>query len=194
MKLSNGLTVREKNQKFWKRNGLTDKGEAWIVNNKFAKAADMKPLGARWNPELGWHFDSPHDDTFYMSATDLGEFDLGGNWSFKYNIIDIIDKKRNDLIPPTDSEYIGNIGEKVELKAVFEKESSFEASYSYYNTTTVYVLTFKVNGKDTVVWMTSSEFDLEEGKMYILDGNIKDHREYKKDKQTILTRCKIKEY
>lgn len=40
------------------------------------------------------------------------------------------------------------------------------------------------------------EFDyfehVQKGSVVILDGTVKDHKEYKGDKQTVLTRCKIK--
>ena len=184
-------TPDEKNAWMWHKYGLSDLGDAYIVKNKYAKAADMKPLGAKWCPELGWHFDSDHDDTFFMSAQDLGDFDFDGIWSFKPDIEEIIDRIRESFIPSSDSEYIGKVGEKIKIKAVFEKYSSFETSYDHRHYVTVYVLTFKANGKDTVVWMTSSDLDLDEGKEYTIIGTIKDHREYRKDKQTILTRCKI---
>ena len=189
------MTVDEKNKWLWKKYGLSERGEAYIVNNKYAKAIDMKPQGAKWCPELGWHFDSPHDNTFFMNVMALGRFDNDGLWSFKPDIENIIDKKREDLIPVTDSEYIGKIGEKISVKAVFEKYSTFERAYGYLggrpNYVTIFVFTFKANGKDTIVWMTSTDQDLEEGETYVIQGTVKDLKEFRKDKQTILTRCKI---
>lgn len=184
-------TAEEKNAWTWHKYGLAEDGSAYIVINKYAKAADMKPLGARWCPELGWHFDSKQDDTFYVSALDIGDFDSAGEWSFKPNVEAILDKFREQFIPESDSEYIGEIGEKVKLNVIFDKWTSFESSYGYGSSTTIFVYTFIANGKDTVVWMTGTDLDVEEGKEYTIIGTVKDHREYRKDKQTILTRCKI---
>jgi hypothetical protein len=40
------------------------------------------------------------------------------------------------------------------------------------------------------IWRTGSA-DLEEGKTYTIKGTIKEHTEYKSEKQTHLTRCKV---
>lgn len=179
----------ERNAKKWAGIGLAEDGSAWIVANKFAKSADMKPLGARWNPELGWFFKTEHDGTFFMSAEDLGHTYEDGTWAFKEDIYSIIDAKREELLPKTDGEFIGEVGKKLSVEAVFEKEFSFESCFGW-TTTTVYVLKFKV-GNNTVVWKTSTYNALEEGKTYTVSGTIKEHKEYRGDKQTVLTRCKV---
>ena len=178
-----------RNAKLWKSIGLAEDGSAWVVSNKYAKSSDMKPLGARWTPHLGWFFKDEHDGTFFMSADDLGEYKEDGSWGFKLDIDRIIDKKREDMLPKTDGEFIGDVGKKLSVKAVFEKEFSFESCFAY-TPTTVYVLKFKV-GNNTVVWKTSTHNTLEEGKTYTVSGTIKEHKEYRGDKQTVLTRCRV---
>lgn len=179
----------------WSRMGLASDGSAWIVKNKFAKAVDMKPLKARWNPDFGWYFKEKHDDTFYMSATDLGSFDSDGIWHLADNIYRIIDKIRESFIPKTDSNYIGDVGQYVSLDdAIFTSCKSFKSSFNGYSYDTVYVYIFKVNDdKDTVIWKTGQDIDFEDGKFYTIKGKVKDHNEYCGDKQTILTRCKVSE-
>lgn len=177
------------NAKLWASIGLTETGSAWIAINKYAKSEDMKPLGARWTPRLGWFFKEEHEGTFYMGVDDLGEYQINGLWSFKDDIEDIVDARRDALLPKTESEYIGSVGEKLDLVAVFEREYSYETHYTYYGET-VHINKFKA-GKDTLVWKTSSYTDFEEGATYRVRGTIKDHTEYKGDKQTVLTRCKV---
>ena len=182
-------TAPERNEKLWSSIGLSDNGSAWVVINKFAKSADMKELGARWNPYLGWFFKEEHDGTFFMSADDLGQYYADGTWAFKENIGNIVDSKRDSFLPKSESEYVGEIGQKITLTVTFERSYSYEASFGY-NTTTVYILKFK-NGYNTIVWKTSSYNEFEEGKEYSICGIVNEHKEYRGDKQTILTRCKV---
>lgn len=181
-----------KNKQFRESLGLAEDGSAWIVVNKYAKAEDMKPLGARWNPALGWHFKDEHEGTFYMSGEDLGEYDENNwSWHLKAGIEKVIDEKRASLLPKTVSEFVGTVGEKLDIEAVFEREFTYETHYTY-SGELVSIYKFKV-GDDTLVWKTSSYFRFREGNKYRVRGTVKEHSEYRGDKQTVLTRCKIEE-
>lgn len=182
-------TAPERNAKLWGSIGIAEDGSAWVVSNKYAKSADMKPLGARWNPSLGWFFKDEHDGTFFMSADDLGDYSEDGSWGFKWNIDKIIDEKRTSLLPKSNSEYVGEIGKKIDVVATFEREFTFTSNFTW-SGETIYVLKFKV-GDNTLVWKTTSCKELEPGKQYQVIGTVKEQKEYKGDKQTVLTRCKL---
>lgn len=177
------------NRKLWDSIGLAEDGSAWIAVNKFAKAVDMKPQGARWSPKLGWFFKEEHEGTFFMGADDLGEYNTNGWWGFKGEVEELIDEKRVALAPKSESEYVGEVGKKIEAEVVFEKKIVFETHYTYYGETN-YILKFKANG-NVLVWKTGSWQELEEGKTYKVKGTVKEQTEYKGEKQTVLTRCKL---
>lgn len=89
--------------------------------------------------------------------------------------------------------YIGTVGEKVELEAVYIGSPHYERPAFGYGTETAYIHTFRIGG-DTVIWHTTSckgLYDVEEGDNVKLTGTIKEHKEYKGEKQTILIRCKV---
>lgn len=100
------------------------------------------------------------------------------------------------------SQYIGEVGEKIDTEATYIKTAWFDVpSYAGFGTDTMYIHTFKI-GDNTVIWKTSTdnlgEFNeegewerYEEGKQIHLKGTIKEHKEYKDEKQTVLTRCRI---
>ena len=89
------------------------------------------------------------------------------------------------------SQYIGNVGDKVELKAVYKFSAWYETkAFCGYGMQTNYIHTFKV-GDNTVVWKTTRGLGLEEETEVTLKGTIKELNEYKEEKQTILTRCKV---
>lgn len=100
------------------------------------------------------------------------------------------------------SQHFGNVGDKVELKVVYKKCAWFEVdSFRGYGKDTMYIHTFK-NGDNTVIWKTTKSLGrwndndewegFEEGDELIIKGTIKEHSEYEGEKQTVLTRCRIK--
>lgn len=89
------------------------------------------------------------------------------------------------------SQHYGNIGDKIEAKAIYMFSAWYEApSFCGYGTETRYIHTFKV-GDDTLVWKTTRGLGIEKETEVTLKGTIKEHTEYKEEKQTILTRCKV---
>lgn len=100
------------------------------------------------------------------------------------------------------SNHIGQVGDKIDTTATYIKTAWFEIpSFKGYGTDTMYIHTFKV-GNDTVIWKTTSTLgrwndkdeweSYEEGQEIHIKGTIKEHSEYKGEKQTVLTRCRIK--
>lgn len=89
------------------------------------------------------------------------------------------------------SQYVGNIGERLELKVVYKFSAWYETKNLYgYGMATHYIHTFKA-GDDTIVWKTTNPICLDEEAEITLRGTVKEHSEYRDEKQTILTRCKV---
>lgn len=90
------------------------------------------------------------------------------------------------------SRYVGEIGERITLEAVYEFTAWFERkSFAGYGTETVYIINFRA-GDDKLIWMTTKGApQLNEGDKIRLVGTVKEHKEYKGEKQTSLTRCRI---
>lgn len=89
------------------------------------------------------------------------------------------------------SKFFGNEGDRIEEKAIY-KFSAWYLTKDFYGfgEQTNYIHNFKI-GDNTVVWKTTKPLGLEKESKVILRGTIKDHNEYKGEKQTILTRCKV---
>ena len=91
------------------------------------------------------------------------------------------------------SQHIGEIGDKPELDVILEKSAWFDVpSFRGFGMDTMYVHTFRDDAGNALVWKTSSGLGIEAGERVHLKGTIKDHSEYKDEKQTVLTRCKVK--
>ena len=104
------------------------------------------------------------------------------------------------------SQHVGNIGDKIDLEVEYVKTGHFEVkSFSGFGTETMYVHTFKDADGNKLTWKTTTdnfaweynketnEFDrvVNTGDKVHLKGTIKEHNEYKDEKQTALTRCKV---
>jgi hypothetical protein len=84
------------------------------------------------------------------------------------------------------SEWVGTVGDKIEIEALLLAKKTFEG---HYGQTTFYL--FK-QGANLFSWFASKEHELELEKTYSIKARIKKHDEYKGSKQTALTRCKAK--
>lgn len=94
------------------------------------------------------------------------------------------------------SQYIGEVGKKVELRVTFEYEAEYQTKFGW---TSVYG--FKDESGNKIVWKTSSvpmvldkdgnDVTIGKGDKVTIKGTVKEHSEYREEKQTILTRCKL---
>lgn len=98
------------------------------------------------------------------------------------------------------SEYIGNIGDKLEADVKLIGRHKYTTHFTYYGETN-YIYTMEDAHGNTVVWKTTSLLDvptkdgqeidfIRTGDMMRIKGTVKEHSEYKGTKQTVLARCK----
>jgi len=90
--------------------------------------------------------------------------------------------KKQELI----SDYVGEIGQKIQIELKFVACHSFETQWG-----TTDILKFLDAEGNVFIWKTSTSQLIEQGQKVKIKGTIKDHSEYAGAKQTILTRCKI---
>lgn len=85
-------------------------------------------------------------------------------------------------------EYMFNVGEKFSnLEVEVLSSIGFETSYGYHGGMT-YMNRFQTKDGNIIVWWTSASYEV--GQKLIMKGTVKDHKEYKGEKQTVVTRCK----
>ena len=100
----------------------------------------------------------------------------------------------------TMSEYIGNIGDKVELDVKLVGRHEYHTHFTYRGETN-YIYTMEDANGNILVWKTTSLLDvtikngedldfIRVGDLLRIKGTVKEHSEYKGDKQTALARCK----
>ena len=176
-------------------NGFNETGVTYvyIADDSYNRKDELKAAGWRYHALIGWHIGEvnvPHneEDIYILDADTAAEFNMYGDGNWKYTVKDIIAEAKASLKAQSRSEWVGLEKEKIiDLPVVLKKVSGYQTRFGWSN-----IYTF-MNEDKVIVWFTSSNIKLEEGKEYLLSATIKAHNEYKGEKQTIITRAKVKE-
>lgn len=185
--------------KFIEEKGFNADGKLYVaVGDTYSIKDQLREAGAKWKTHLNsWAFteDPTKFDTVELTAEeciDLHEDEGYVSWkSIDYK--GLIQSK----LPKVDkvvSEYVGSIGERIELEVTLEKVRSWEVpSYKGWGTDTKVLYVFRDNCGNILVWNTTGYgVDLHEGDKAILRGTVAEHKEYAEEKQTSLKRCSVK--
>lgn len=93
------------------------------------------------------------------------------------------------------SQHVGEVGQRLTITATFDHSAWFEVpSFRGFGQDTMYIHTFKDVDGNVLIWKTGSglgSIDICEGDQVQIRGTVKEHSEYKDEKQTVLTRCKV---
>lgn len=104
------------------------------------------------------------------------------------------------------SQYVGEIGQRITINVELVKTAEYEQrSFTGYGTTWVTVYTLKDENGNKYVWKTTGGgldheiktphgiqyAPIEDGEIITIKGTVKEHSEYRGEKQTVLTRCKL---
>lgn len=110
-------------------------------------------------------------------------------------------KAREEAERKAKSQYVGEIGEKLELDVTFDYTASYERpSFRGFGTETAYIHGFRDADGNLLVWKTSKAlgewkgdewYVYEQGEKLKIKGTVKEHSEYKDEKQTSLLRVKV---
>lgn len=94
------------------------------------------------------------------------------------------------------SQFVGAVGEKMTTTVTYEGSPYFERrSFSGYGTERCYIHRFRDADGNLIVWKSCCGFPIpnaNEGETFVVTGTVKDHSEYKDEKQTLILRAKVK--
>jgi len=89
--------------------------------------------------------------------------------------------------PKFESGFVGNVGEKLEVKAkLMHRSGWFETKFG-----DIRIYTFEDSSHNRLVWKTGAGLDADIGDYVSIKATVKEHSEYQGEKQTVLTRCKV---
>ena len=165
-----------------------DKGYITILKGDAESCANwLSDHGARYARWWGWYFTStmivPDVDFVGLTPVTLS-WDLIGtdtNLRPEDQIKQVIDSL---LFAESASEYVGRIGERIEIDITVTKIVTLEGSrYG-----TQYLFEMIDENENVYIWITSAQ-KLTINEKYHLRGTVKEHSIYRNVKQTVLTRC-----
>lgn len=94
------------------------------------------------------------------------------------------------------SNYVGEVGEKLKVTVTYEGSPYFERrSFTGYGTERCYIHRFRDDDGNLIVWKSCCGFPIlgcNEGETVVVTGTVKEHSEYKDEKQTLILRAKVK--
>ena len=209
------------NEKVSRYSSVTYRDEYPIPSNAYTLAEIKEWISESFNKgndEIRNDFEMNARTTFYKTLDDgtrelrdripnkfLG-IAIYGFISAKKNHERLVEKKiaeEKRAIENAKVEYYGNVGDKFELTLTFDKTFGFEGAYGF---TYIHLFhddenhvfawsssngNYKVEYAKNVTWGGIEYVEYEAGHKYLIKGSIKDHREYRNVKQTVITRCKV---
>lgn len=179
------------------KNGFNSEGYTYIISGETFSIKDkLKAAGLRYDSVFSWHgTDIPEeykDRAVLFHCDELVEFSAWGEGHYLTGCRDIIkDKIAKEKGEEEDnSNWVGQIGDKLKIDVTLSSKTGYFSRFGWTNI--YYFLDAEGN---QLVWFTSSVDlnDIEINTPLFITGTVKKHDVYKNKKQTILTRCKIKE-
>lgn len=177
--------------------GFNPEGKIYVVTgNTYEIREELREAGAKYRGGINWYFLEKQDryPTIELSYEEcLNIYPEYGTMSWKD--LTEVQVVLNSKIPTEEdpSQYVGQVGERLDLVVTFKKRSTYEIpSYAGWGTDTVGINVFRDDAGNCFIWKsTSAFFNIAEGSQVRLRGTVKEHSDYKGTKQTILQRCKV---
>lgn len=176
-------------------NGFNENGITYIyiADDSYNRKEELKAAGWKYHALVGWHtgelnISCKEEDILMANAEDVAEFGMYGDGTWKYSAKNFVAEAKDALRAESRGEWIGEEKEKlVDIPVVLKRILGYEGMYGAGR-----ICTF-LNNENVLVWYTSSGLEMEEGKEYLLSATVKQHKKYKGEKQTVITRAKLKE-
>lgn len=189
--------------------GFSLEGKTYLfLNDTYAIKEKIKQLGGKFDYDLGWHIDHQVEGYNFaeLDKEQVLEQDYWGKWNYKKdgrevrNVVQIAKKEAERQLAGTRaSEYVGEIGKRIEVELTYIGSAMWDISYGYRINTT-YLHKFHDAVGNLFIWKTTNPMEyiekgvykyFDEGAVIKIKGTVKEHKEYQGDKQTVLTRCKV---
>lgn len=214
------LAGSENRRKAWmEKEGFNEDGKTWLfLGNTYEIKEQLKEIGAKFNPILGWHINHEVEGykTLVCDVIELTEMDYKGDIDYRrsytpeggdpeydsYCFRARVDEMKKEALTnlcrqdgEVVSEYIGNVGDRLDFEAELINCFTFEVpGYLGWETEMMHIYKFKTAEGNIVVWKTTSYLNPyfnDNQTHFIFKGTVKEHSEYKGEKQTVINRPKF---
>lgn len=184
----------QKRKNWLEANGFDAEGYTYILVgiNSYAVKDQLKAEGWKYSSFLRWHTSEIEGSEYAdnVERVHWSEFYSTTAWG-DMNPLPDAQKKVDILIngekEPSTSEWIGEVGDKIkELPVILKGVYGFQGRYGYSQ-----VVKFEDENGNALTWFTAVNIPVEVGSKCKLSGTIKKHDQYKDEKTTLITRCRI---
>lgn len=178
-----------------------------MLGNTYDIKEELKAQGAKWDSTARhWHMATKPEgrEVIEIDVAEIYQADMAGvyTWNnYRYwnelevSYTDRIQAAENKLkAQDSPSEYVGQVGDKLNIVVIYTHTASWENGYGgYWSAGVTYLHSFKDEDGNVFTWKTGNCFEADYGDKVVLKGTVKEHNEYKGIKQTVMTRCKVEE-
>ena len=114
-----------------------------------------------------------------------------GDWTVKQVALveKVVAEVTENAAKAAASGWVGKVGERIEVKVVVERNASYErASFSGRGVDTVWITTMRDEAGNAIV-VKSPAFSPGKGDRFVLRATVKEHSEFRREKQTVMMRA-----
>ena len=154
----------------------------------------IKAAGGHFDAVLGWYIGHPVDgaDLLEVALSDTFTQDDWGRFHVSIYKSDVDIMKEAERARRHPGAWVGQVGQKITVPVTYNFSASFEVrSFRGFGTETMFIHNFTDDLGNQLVWKTSKGICFQSGDRVVLTGAVKDLSEYKGQKQTVMTRCKL---
>ena len=193
------LAAAEQKKAEWlEREGFGEQGTTtiYIAADSYDRKDELKANGWKYSTLIGWHtsFENAHKDDLYPATSlvtlpweELVSFNIYGEGFWLSGTKAYVESIKEAHKPKSASEWIGLEKEKISnLSVVVKRITGFQSQFGWTS-----VVTF-LHNENELVWMTSTGLKFAEGDHLSMSATVKEHKEYKGTKQTVVKNCKFK--
>ncbi|PGT89832.1 hypothetical protein [Bacillus thuringiensis] len=169
-----------------------------VQGNTYKIRESLRRDGAKYSASLNWYFSVKPTGypTVKLDIMDLITVNEYGEFFLKeaMQLVEIVNNAKGETEPKSKtemvSEYVGAVGDMVELDLKFLKSFTFDGEFGW-----TAINRLQDENGNVIVWKTGRDLEDEvnEAGRITLRGKIKEHSKYDGVKQTVLTRCKVLE-
>lgn len=164
----------------------------YVGSNSFDVKDQLKAEGWKYSMLLGWHIAEADVEKYgvenlaEISVSDVAAFNLYGEGCWLSTAKNFVDQIRNSRKPVSKSEWIGLEKDKIKnVPVVVKSIRGCETRFGWTN-----IITF-LNKESVIVWFTSTDIKYAVGESCYLSATVKEHKEYRNEKQTVVKNCKL---
>lgn len=194
-KVEERLANAERKKAEWlKRECFTPNGvtTVYIGSNSFDVKDQLKAEGWKYSTLIGWHIAETGIEKYgaenlaEVSVSDVAAFNLYGEGCWLSTAKNFVDQIRNSRKPVSKSEWIGLEKDKIKnVPVVVKSIRGCETRFGWTN-----IITF-LNGNNILTWFTATDMKFAVGESCYLSATVKEHKEYRDEKQTVVTRARL---